>query len=1143
MTHWTNVRAQARTQHQILLAETGGNPSASALLDAAARITGIHPEQVPSGDPLLDGAEAVLDQGAESIFYDLEIDPLRLPLVLAHEWGHLWLGHGACKPCTADQIDPEASDEDVPLGMSQVQGYSPEERREREANVFARELLLPGDVVRRWFLSERLDAGAIAARTGLPEPVVRHQLTHALLTPEPRPAASTPETSRPKGPVELDGSQHDAAFEPEGPVLVEAGPGTGKTRTLVARTGYLVDRGEDPASILGLTFSIKAAEEMRERIAGSHDRAARMTVGTFHSFGLETLRQYGHLHPLEYPKRLKVVEPARALFLLERMLPQLHLAHFQNLYEPTANLKNLLDAISRAKDELCPPSRYEELAQAMLVAAGGDEDKVEKAEKALEVARVYRLYQEALDAERMVDFGDLVFRTAELLQMVPEVRSRLSDTFQHVLVDEYQDVNRASGVLLEELARASNGRALWVVGDPRQSIYRWRGASSANLRKLKEMYPHAKVRVLGVNYRSRKEVVDLVAGFVPSMRVGAGEAFTPWEADRGRGGSVALEVGADGDAEVRGMAAEIERHREAGKAYADQAVLCRSHTQLARVAAGLERAGVPVLYLGDLFERPEVRDLLALLSLACHGDGRGLLRVAEFPEYDVPGADVLVLLAEAKKQDRAFPRALTLAQELEGLTDRGRAGLLRVAEHLEGICYGENAWGMLTEYLFNRSDYFRILCADASVAGQQRRLAIFQFLEFTHQNRRTGGEGDVQAEPKKAFLDYVRRLEVFGEEKQLRNLPESAAVVDAVRLLTVHGSKGLEFPVVYVPGLGAGIFPANRKSPVCPAPTGMVADVGDGEHDEEEACLFFVALSRARDSLCLSRPASRGGKNSNPSKLLTSLARHLPRPPDAAVTWLAETRERPASTTLPSRAPITYEERDLYAYQRCPRQYLYERVFGLGGLREDSVYVEVHRCVYDVIRWIQEERTGAGAPDIGATLVQLNAVWAKHGPAGHPYERMYREAAEAMIREAHQRFASVGALAERPSWVIELPHGSVRLVPDLVISENPAAAPAAYYLRTGRLGSDELAKPIYGLYHRAYTKAVPGQPVNVKVVSLSTGEVRPVSFKASMEETRVRKYGDAVERILRGEFPPDPADDRMCPRCPHYFICPCGGDQ
>jgi superfamily I DNA/RNA helicase len=1142
MSNWTNVRAQARAQHRILLADTSDDPSASALLAAAARITGIHPEPVSSGDPLLDGAEAVLDQEAESIFYDQQIDSLRLPLVLAHEWAHLWLAHGLCKPCSADQIDPEASDEDVPLGMAQVQGYSPEERKEREANVYARELLLPSDVVRRWFLSERLDAAAIAARTGLPEAVVRHQLTYALLTPAPRPAASVPGAGGSKGQVELDDSQRDAAFEPEGPVLVEAGPGTGKTRTLVARAGYLVDRGEDPASILGLTFSIKAAAEMRERIAGSHERAAKMTVGTFHSFGLETLRQYGHLHPLEYPKRLKVVEPARALFLLERMLPQLHLVHYQNLYEPTANLKHLLDAISRAKDELCPPSRYEELARAMLARAG-DEDQIEKAEKALEVARVYQLYQERLDGERMVDFGDLVFRTAELMQTVPEVRSRLSDTFQHVLVDEYQDVNRASGVLLEELARASNGRSLWVVGDPRQSIYRWRGASSANLRKLKELYPHAKVRVLGVNYRSRKEIVDLVSGFVPEMRVGAGEAFTPWEANRGRGGSVALEIGADGDAETQGIAAEIKRHREAGRAYADQAVLCRSHTQLARVAAGLERAGVPVLYLGDLFERPEIRDLLALLSLACHGDGRGLLRVAEFPEYDVPVPDVLALLAEAKKQDRAFPRALTLARELEGLSDHARAGLLRISEHLEGICYGENAWGMLTEYLFNRSEYFRILCADASVAGQQRRLAIFQFLEFTHQNRRMGGEGDAQDEPKKAFLDYVRRLEVFGEEKQLRNLPQSAAAVDAVRLLTIHGSKGLEFPVVYVPGLGAGMFPTNRKNPMCPAPTGMVEDLGGGEHDEEEECLFFVALSRARDSLCLSRPAMRGGKNSNPSRLLTSLARHLPRAPGSPVTWRPETVERPSPTALPSSAPISYEERDLYAYQRCPRQYLYERVFGLGGLREDSVYVEVHKCVYDVIRWIQEERTGASAPDLDATLIQLDGVWAKHGLVDHPYERMYREAAEVMIREAHQRFASSGALAERPSWVIELPHGSVRLVPDLVISENPAEAPTAYYLRTGRLGSEELSKAIYGLYHRAYAKNFPEQPVNVKVVSLSTGEVRPVSFKTSMEDTRVRKYGDAVERILRGEFSPDPADERMCPRCPHYFICPCGGDQ
>ncbi|HYW06460.1 MAG TPA: UvrD-helicase domain-containing protein, partial [Longimicrobium sp.] len=437
MSHWTELRARAREQHRVLLGLTGGDASAAALLRAAAEMTDVHPKRLASGDPLLDGALAVLDRDAELIYYDRDTDPAILPLLLAHEYAHGWLEHGDCARCTAEQIDPEASDEDVPLGTAQVQGYSPEERREREANVYARELLLPSDTLCTWYLDVGLGASAIAARTGLPDGMVLHQLSHALLTPEAAPAARPAEEGKAPLP-DLDPSQREAAFEPEGPVLTEAGPGTGKTRTLVARVGYLLDRGEEAGSILGLTFSIKAAEEMRERIARiAPVEAAHMVIGTFHSFGLEVLRKYGH--HLNYPKRLRVLDPASALFMMERMLPALGLVHYQNLYEPTLSLRDLLDAISRAKDELRTPDEYDVLARAMREKAA-DEEQVERAERALEVARVYRVYQDRLDGERMVDFGDLIFRTVELLRTVPAVRTALANEFRNILVDEYQDV-------------------------------------------------------------------------------------------------------------------------------------------------------------------------------------------------------------------------------------------------------------------------------------------------------------------------------------------------------------------------------------------------------------------------------------------------------------------------------------------------------------------------------------------------------------------------------------------------------------------------------------------------------------------------------------------------------------------------------
>lgn len=1139
MSNWVQLRAQAREQHRLLLAASGGDPSAAALLAAAAELTGIHPLRLPAGDPLLEGALAMLDRDAQSIFYSRDTDPALVPLLVGHEYAHLWLGHGNCTHCSAEQINLEASEENVPLGIIQVQGYSPEERREREANVFARELLLPSDALRRWYLEEGLGAPEIVARTGLPEGIVFHQLGYALLTPE-QPIAGAATAEDKKAPAGLDDSQRDAAYEPEGPVLVEAGPGTGKTRTLVARAGWLLERGVEPESILGLTFSIKAAEEMRDRIAQvAPDGVGRMQVGTFHSFGLEVLRQYGH--HLGYPPRPKVLDPVAALFLMERMLPEFGLVHYQNLYEPTSALRDLLGAISRAKDELRTPDDYEAFARAMLEDAAGDKAKVERAERALEVARVYRVYQARLDREKWVDFADLIFRTVDLLRTVPAVRADLGARFRHILVDEYQDVNRASGALLEELAQESGGRALWVVGDARQSIYRWRGASSANLRMFREKFPHTKHKVLAVNYRSQPPVVDLVSAYAPLMQVSAGQPFVPWKADRGtQGGRVQMEVASDARAEALNIAREIERRRShEGVPFRSHAVLCRSHTQLARVAAELEGAGVPVLYLGDVFERPEIRDMLALLSLVSGGRGRGLVRVARFPEYRVPLADVRALFAAARERGEFFPRALALADEIDTLSEEGRKGLKLIAGHLEGLQYGTTAWSLLAEYLFARSGYVRGLLAEATPMAQQRLLALYQFMEFAHQNRRP--EVPESGEPKRDFLHYVRLLEVFGEEKQLRDLPVAASALDAVRLLTVHGSKGLQFPVVYVPGLGAGMFPANRKWNPCPAPEGLVVGGREDMHDEEEECLFFVATSRAEDVLCLSRPAQKGAKRSNPSRLLLMLEGALPSSPGGPVTWEREAEAPPSVLPHPQAAPEVWDARALEAYLRCPRQYFYERVLGLGGNPEDAVYVKLHRSVYEVVRWLQAERAAGREPDPETALEKLDEVWADSGPVGHAYESMYRDAAEAMVRQGVGELTSEGVLPERPEWEVRLSHGRVRVTPDhLVVAED--GTPTVYRLRTGRLGSGELKKPIYALYQRALAQAHPRRLPNVQAVSLSTGERRPAEWKSKTVESQLQQYDDAMVGIQRGHFPPEPADDRGCPRCPHYFICPVAED-
>ncbi len=684
MGHWEDIRRRARAYRADALAQPGTDASAAALLTAAESLTEVRRLPVKNGDVLLDGGVAVLDREADTIWYDRDADPRLAAFYQAHEYGHFWLdaGHAACN--TTD-IDAEEYEEPLPLGERRVEGYGPEERREREANVFAREFLLPTDALKGWFLAEGLDATAIADRTGVPEGMVLHQLTRALLTPEI--ASEVAAEEAPEGEPDLDLSQQEAARVEHGPLLLEAGPGTGKTRALVGRILFFLEKGVPPSSILALTFSNKAAEEMRSRISlVAPDAAPHIWVGTFHAFGLEILRKFGS--HLDLPPKPAIVDSVEGLFLLERSLPELGLRHYQNLYEPITHLGEILSTISRAKDELVGPDEYAALAEQMLAEATTEQETL-AAEKALEIARVYAFYQEYLETEGMLDFGDLIVRSVQLLRQHPEVRHLLRSTYEHVLVDEYQDVNRASGLLLKELA--GDGKGLWAVGDVRQAIYRFRGASPSNVRLFLEDFPDAAVCALEHNYRSVPAILDVFTRFAPDMRAARGTTFTPWRPERHQGGEVLMEVAEDDDSEIKGLAREMKRQRESGVAYADQAVLCRSHTNLARIAAGLELEGIPVLYLSDLFERPEVRDLLALLALACEGDGRGLLRVARFAEYRVPLTDVRSLLDLAQERDIPFPRALKLARDSATISGRGKAGLDLLDRHLEGLCYGSNA--------------------------------------------------------------------------------------------------------------------------------------------------------------------------------------------------------------------------------------------------------------------------------------------------------------------------------------------------------------------------------------------------------------------------------------------------------------------
>lgn len=1210
MPHWSYIRAQARLRHREVLTYaaratqhlSSGAMTAEQFLAHAAALTGLVRVPLPSGDPLLYGARATLDEGF--IYYDAETAPWLALYYQAHEFAHHWLHNGGSL-CSGEDVDFTDSEDKSLYGEGRIEAYGPHQRRETEANVFAREFLLPGDELRRLYLEENLNAAQIASRFGLALDFVLHSLAYALLTPDVEDAFSAPNTddeSETQGAnsLTLDESQRAAAYSTHTPLLVAAGPGTGKTRTLVGRILHLLDRGVTPDKLVALTFSNKAGEEMRERVERFAPEAApKIWVGTFHAFGLELLRRYWQQAGL--PPRARVLDPVDALFILERSLPQLGLDHYQNLYEPTTHLGAILAAISRAKDELVSPDRYGELAEGMLTRARseGDAEGTRRVERAAEVARVYRFYQSHLEREGLLDFGDLIFRTVRLLREREDVRAEVRAQYGHVLVDEYQDVNRACGVLLGLLA--DRGEGLWVVGDTRQALYRWRGAAPAQVRHFLKDFPHGRTQALTANYRSLPPIVGLVSAMASQMRVlptadGQMEAaataeragFCSWHAHRhesdapqGEASAVSFEIATDADAEAREVARLIKSREEHGVPFRSQAVICRKHSQLVKFARMLEAEGVPALYLGDIFERSEVRDLLALLALACDGSGRTLPRVARFPEYNIPLHQVRAVLQDAKKTGREFPGALASFRPTQdvGVNARGeigraipetggtksfdgagKEGLARLIYHLPRVAHLQSAWKILANYLFVYSRYLAPLLADNSSAGTQRRLAVYQLLQFLHNEGGRAVEATNEPDARRAVLRYVRRLKSLSEDKSLRPVPVSAEGLDAVRLTTVHGAKGLEWSCVYLPHLGRGHFPAKRQHAFCPPPAGMVETFSDGEegadeaqkdsHLEEEECLFFVALSRARDNLCLSRAERYGGNNSKASELLEKIQEHLPRAANGPATLSTGIEEDvTAVISEPARqaadAKPLFTERQLGAYLKCPRKYFYEQRLYLGSRGEETAYLRFHSCVYETLAWLAGERmAGRLAEDSVAVFqedaqAQLTRLWRVKGPVGHVYESFYREQAALMVERAVRHYARARGRLFQQTWLIERPGAFVSLTPDYVefMEEADGATLLFRQTRTGRPPAKASGDDIYALFHAIAAEHFPQARPRVEVLYLSTDEMIELNLSRRTINTRLKHYDDAIAGILSGQFPPE-VSDHQCPRCAHFFTCP-----
>ncbi len=662
---------------------------------------------------------------------------------------------------------------------------------------------------------------------------------------------------------DLNPEQKKAVECIEGPMLIVAGAGSGKTRVLTSRIAYLIDKGIPPERILSLTFTKKAAGEMKERIAlmVGERQARKIWMGTFHSIFIRFLREYSEL--IGFPATFTIYDTTDSVSAVKTCIKQLELD--DKVYKP----KEVLSRISKAKNDLVTPTPY------MKGDGGFRED--DNRHKKPEIYRIYARYCELCRQSGVMDFDDILLYLNILLKRSPEALEAIAGRFSHILVDEYQDTNMAQYIILKKLA--AGHRNICVVGDDSQSIYGFRGAQIQNILNFQKDFPGAKVFRLERNYRSTQTIVNaansLIAhneGRIPKQCVSMGE----------KGEVIHLVRSFTEQEEAQQIAyAILARMREAQAEYADFAILYRTNSQSRALEEQLRRRNIPyMIYSGNsFFERAEVKDLMAYFKLAVNlNDDESFKRVVNKPTRGIGDTSLNALIAAAQASRVSLYQAAALPN-LESFGLKGAAiGKIQAFCTMMGKAAAEAAQGDAYDVamsLASESGIYLFYKADTSVEGQSRFSNVEELLnsvkayvEEQHGDYRNSlvEDGAVQdaslvsdAElPRVTLADYLENVSLLSNVDVAEDETNNK-----VALMTVHTAKGLEFPYVFVAGMEENLFPSG----------GWMATPSDLE---EERRLFYVALTRAKRAVSLSfaQTRMRNGKHESnaPSRFLKELA-------------------------------------------------------------------------------------------------------------------------------------------------------------------------------------------------------------------------------------------------------------------------------
>ncbi|HEX5148767.1 MAG TPA: ATP-dependent DNA helicase, partial [Candidatus Limnocylindrales bacterium] len=849
----------------------------------------------------------------------------------------------------------------------------------------------------------------------------------------------------------LNPDQLRAVTHGDGPLLVVAGAGTGKTQVITRRIAWLIaTRHARPSEILALTFTDKAAEEMAVRVDqlvpyGYTDTA----ISTFHAFGDSLIREYAL--ELGLPTDVRVLSRPEVVIFLREHLFEFDLDAYRPLGDPTRFLAALATLFSRCKDEDVSPAEYLAYADRVAVEAArladvvtatpadavtdADRDAVdaaaEEARRQAELARAYATYQSLMAANGCIDFGDQVSLALRLVRTSAAARAAIAGRFRYILVDEFQDTNRAQAELVALLSETH--RNVTVVGDDDQAIYAFRGAAIDNILAFQDRYAGTRTVVLRRNYRSLAPVLDAAYRLVRfndpdrlEVRAGVVKRLRPERSSRAPA-PVRLEVFASGSEEADWVAAEVGRRIAAGAAPRDHAVLVRANGHADPILRALNMAGIPWRFSGasGLYARPEVRMLLAFLRVVADLESSvDLYALAASDAYALGGEDLTAIVNMARRRNRSVWAILDELERQPGilrLSPQTRDATRRLVTDMRGyaeMAHERPAGELLYRFLRDSGLLARLVGMDEP-AAEEALQNIARFFEIVR------AQSALLADDRAIFVArHLATLIEAGDDPATAELDPDA---NAVAVLTVHKAKGLEFPVVFLPGLVAGRFPLVGRGETLPLPAG----VGRGTPATaetaltEERRLFYVAMTRARDELVLSHAADYGGARARRVSPFVLEALDLPAaagvPGAGARTSTPSERLATFEATVqpigapdgPITEPLSLSFYQIDDYLTCPLKYKYAHVLRVPLAPHHAIIygAALHKAVQ-----LFHNRQARGQVMTEAELEEaFEAAWSNEGFVSRDHEEARLEAGLAALRRFRAAQLEPGAVI--PTYV------------------------------------------------------------------------------------------------------------------------------